>query len=493
MIPITAVVAAALAVSLLASCSPVDRAGGDAAAQVRTLRFAVSGTDQVPATLEAWAEDVRRTSDDTIKINFVTEYAALDPHQESRVLADVRSGTVDLGWTGARAYDVNGYDGFQPLLAPFVVDSYELQGRLFEEGIPQGLVAGVESIGVKPLGVLPGALFGVMSRKSAFTSASAYDGATIAAIESALTQETIAALGGTMAPLAGGPFELGKADAVLYNAGAMWGTQRQTVWHHFTANVNLWPRPLVIIANPAMFSSLAPKQQESLSGAADAIRDDALRATTDDEAAAVENLCKAGVNFDVADDAQLRKLESAVRPVIDKLRADPAKADLLDRVEVLKHEVGTAPAERNCETRTPAKTQSPAAERDTLGIPDGTYTRTITTADIDRYGADPKLKTHFKTADSEVKLVFADGLLTTYGRDETGDTEENWTYTTHRGRIKLSGAVEIVASYNYRDGELRFTDFSFPDCSDCAADEAGRPSGYYASFGFFPTPWIRQN
>ena len=30
----------------------------------------------------------------------------------------------------------------------------------------------------------------------------------------------------------------------------------------------------------------------------------------------------------------------------------------------------------------------------------------------------------------------------------------------------MSGPVDIVASYTYGDGELRFSDFTFPDCDD---------------------------
>ena len=83
-------------------------------------------------------------------------------------------------------------------------------------------------------------------------------------------------------------------------------------------------------------------------------------------------LCAAGVTFDVATDAQLAELEAAVRPVIDKLRADPAKAAQLDQIEALKFEVAAPPNTLAC-------TPQPGAQgADSLGIPDGTYTRTVT-------------------------------------------------------------------------------------------------------------------
>ena len=47
--PMLTVIAAAVLTLVLSGCGAVDRAGGDAAAQARTLRFAIAGTDQVPA------------------------------------------------------------------------------------------------------------------------------------------------------------------------------------------------------------------------------------------------------------------------------------------------------------------------------------------------------------------------------------------------------------------------------------------------------------
>ena len=171
---------AAVLLALVTGCSPVDRSGGEAAAQARTLRFAIAGTDQVPDAEVAWAKDVEQTSGGTLKIEFVTEYAPGDPHQLSRILADVRSGAIDLGLVAARTFDVNGYDEFQPLLAPFLVDSYELQARVFQEGIPPAMASGLDRIGVKPLGTFPGLLIRTMSRDTPYTNLSAYQGTRLA-------------------------------------------------------------------------------------------------------------------------------------------------------------------------------------------------------------------------------------------------------------------------------------------------------------------------
>ena len=84
--------------------------------------------------------------------------------------------------------------------------------------------------------------------------------------------------------------------------------------------------------------------------------------------------------------------------------------------------------------------------------------------------------------------MFADGLVTKDAVDtatgEPAGDREQWTYTTYRGRIRMSGPVDFVASYTYSDGELRFSDFTFPD-------PVG-DFGYEVTFGFVPIPWVRQ-
>ena len=488
-IPRLIVVAATALTLVISGCGAVDRAGGDAAAQARTLRFAIPGNgDQIPAKADAWAKDVEQNSGGTIKIEFALEYAQLDPHFESKVIADVRSGAIDLGWVGARAFDVNGYNDFQPLLAPFEVDSYELQARVFHDGIPARMASGLDRVGVQPLGVLPGELRRISSRDAAFTGLSAYQGASVAAAESTLITDALAALGAQTALYAASQSDFSGDDAIENHPAAVWGNGFQSTWRHLTANVNLWPRPLVIMANPAVFSSLAPSQQDALTGAANAVLDDALRITADSDPDAMAKLCAAGVTFDVATDAQLAELEAAVRPVVDKLRTDRAMAGQLDEIEALKVEVAAPPNVLVC---TP---QPDTHSADSLGIPDGTYTRTVTVGDIRRSGAEAGLQeigldlTGEPDSDGVTgTLVFAGGLLTKDDVDivtgEPGD-QEQFTYTTYRGRIRMSGPLDIVASYTYGDGELRFSDFTF-------ADPVG-DFGYEVTFGFVPTPWVRQ-
>ena len=55
-----------------------------------------------------------------------------------------------------------GVTSFQPLLAPLLVDSHDLQAAVFEAGIPAEMIAGLDDIDLAGIGVLPGPM-----RKSA--------------------------------------------------------------------------------------------------------------------------------------------------------------------------------------------------------------------------------------------------------------------------------------------------------------------------------------
>ena len=156
--------------------------------------------------------------------------------------------------------------------------------------------------------------------------------------------------------MSGGQFDLTGVDAALNNPRAsIWGNQFQSTWRHLTANVNFWPTPQVIVANPDLFNSLAQSQQEALTGAASATLDYALRVTADSDPEAMTKLCAGGTTLDVATDAQLAELESTVRPVVDRLRADPAKAAVLDEIEALKFDVAAPPNTLSCDSPSSAQ------------------------------------------------------------------------------------------------------------------------------------------
>jgi hypothetical protein len=145
-----------------------------------------------------------------------------------------------------------------------------------------------------------------------------------------------------------------------------------------------------------------------------------------------------------------------------------------------------------------AKQSSQAA-----GIPNGTYTRTITQADLDQLvhqfpdNAGPDIT---GKADDPADnyplgiwtLVFDNGLMTMRNADPQPE-DETYTYSVFRDRIHAESGVTMDATFSYQDGKLTFTDMTFPDCDDCyKPDGSLQVGGYPVAFGFIPKPWVRQ-
>ena len=87
-----------------------------------TLRFA-NIVDDLPVQIVAWLVEVQRLSGGSIEFEFVNDYGAgATSGAESATLADIGSGTIDIGWVGARVVP----RVLDASSAPMLVDSYGL-------------------------------------------------------------------------------------------------------------------------------------------------------------------------------------------------------------------------------------------------------------------------------------------------------------------------------------------------------------------------------
>ena len=64
-----------------------------------------------------------------MRIEFENSWRLGEVDNERGTIEDVRDGKVDLGSVGARAFDLVGVENFQPLVAPFAVDSSACSAR----------------------------------------------------------------------------------------------------------------------------------------------------------------------------------------------------------------------------------------------------------------------------------------------------------------------------------------------------------------------------
>ena len=259
---LTVTTVAALAVGV-AGWTTVDRAGGKAADPVTTLTFAQPNDGNPPAQLQAWADLVEQASDGSLEIEFKNGWRLGETANETGTIADVEAGEVDLAWVGARAFDRVGVTAFQALLAPMLVDSHDLQSAVFEEGIPEEMLAGVQDAGVMGVGILPGPMRKVLGVSKPFREPRDFRGAVVGMQDSALTQATMEALGATTQVEPSGP-DIDGLDAYEQHLGSINGNGYVISAHYVTGNLDLWPRPLVVIANPDAFDALSDSQRSVL-------------------------------------------------------------------------------------------------------------------------------------------------------------------------------------------------------------------------------------
>src|SRR5918912_3160346 len=190
-----AAAAALIALALMvAACSGGSKAGGSSGKRTIILTFANQIGNEPPAQLAQFASAVDARSGGTIRIEFRNNWRARDRRQERDTIADVKRGKVDLAWVGARAWDWVGVRSFEPLVAPLLIDSYALERKVFEQRIPQTMLADAARAGVVGIGVLPGPLRRIVGVRRPLRAPSDFRGETIG-VQGVIAAETLRALG----------------------------------------------------------------------------------------------------------------------------------------------------------------------------------------------------------------------------------------------------------------------------------------------------------
>ena len=254
--------ASALALSVAACAgSSGDKAGGEAKGQPVVLALA-NITGDVQPQLQVFADEVSRRTDGTLVIEFKSDWRQGDRGRRAENDRGRQGRQGGHGVDRCARLRRLGVKNFQALLAPLLVDSYELEGEVFESGLPTTMLEGVEELGVTGIGVLPGPIRRLLGVSHPFLRPADFDGQVIGGAENELSVRTFQALGATLEALpAGAPLD--GLDATEQHLGAIWGNRYDEVAKYVGANVNLWPRPLVIFAGEDVVESAQSGAQGS--------------------------------------------------------------------------------------------------------------------------------------------------------------------------------------------------------------------------------------
>ncbi len=337
----------ALLALALAACagSSEDKAGGTDQVEPRVLTMASQSGP--PSELTAFADEVNRRSNGTLRVEFKAGWRLGEPTHEAGTIEDVRAGEVDMAWVGARVFDTVGVKSFQALAAPLLIDSYELEAKVFEQGIPRQMLESVSDLDLVGIGVLPGPMRKVLGVSQAFTRPADFAGQVVGLQDSVLAEKTLKALRAEPRPVPA-EAQLDGLDAYEQQLDSIAGNSYDESAEYVTANLNLWPRPLVIVMGKESFASLTPRQQSALKEAADAAIPEALAASRKDDEEAASKLCRRGVTFAAASESDLSELRAAFGPVYADLAADPRTKSYVDAITGLKTEVAASAAAPVC-------------------------------------------------------------------------------------------------------------------------------------------------
>ena len=427
------VVGLTLVLVVLADCggSGSDKAGGASGQKPRILTMANFLGDS--GELDRFVSEVARLSGGTIGIQVQNGWRAGQARYETGLINDIRAGKADLGWAASRAWDSVGVLSLRALHAPLLIDSYAVQDRVLQSPLVGEMLTGLEPIGLVGLGVLPGPMRKPLGISKPLLAPDDYAGMTVGVQQSLVADETMRALGARPVWFpAGGKID--RFDAVEEAAPSIDGNRYDTVGKHFTANVGLWPRPLVIFMGKQVFDSLRPDQRNALRQAVANVIPAKTAALRRAEQEAAGNLCRRGLEFETASRDDLAALRTAVQPVYETLAREPQTKKFLAAIAAIGKGF---PAEAAPQCRASGQTDIQAAGGSSPL--DGVYRVTTTAKDLRAAG-----------------VPAGDVIPENYG---------TWTYVFDRARFAYTEENKDVCTWGYgmfavkgNQVEWRFTD-----------------------------------
>ena len=170
----------------------MNREGGN---PVLPVRLTMADADNTSAEIDTFVEAVSAASAGAIEITVSHGWRQREPNYEVDLIKDVADGKADLGVAAARAFDSIGVHDFQPLVAPFLIDSFDMQRRVLGSDTATTMLSGLRRAGLEGFGYLVGPFRYPIGFTRSLASPSDFDGAVIGIRTSRVAEMTFAALG----------------------------------------------------------------------------------------------------------------------------------------------------------------------------------------------------------------------------------------------------------------------------------------------------------
>jgi len=438
---------------ILGACSiATSKAGGRDRPPVTTLRLinARSAVEVAP-----YLQQVAKLSSRTLALSGHEKFEKASISADADAITALRHGDGDIGVVASRGFDSAGVSDFHALVAPMEIDSMALQEEVLRSPIASQMLTGVSQLGLVGVGLLPGPMRQPDGITRRLVKVADFRGARIGISRSVVSQRAMRALGADPVETLFEGADVSTLDGIEIQAGGV--EQYRSTVRSITRNVDLWPRPLVVVANQASWTRLRPEQRQWLMDGISATQRGT--AAVQQDVAGVADLCRRGdIQLVEASTADLSGLRRAFDPVYAWLRGNPLTSGYLDDIDALKTRLGAAPDELpDCATLVADRpSASPSAvSHAAASTLDGDYVMMLTDADIEAAGDTPDSAVPENYG--EFRLVLDHGRYAFNQRNPPACTWGYGTYLVQGDLITLSfiggGGVSPNNAVN-KPGEL---------------------------------------
>jgi TRAP-type C4-dicarboxylate transport system substrate-binding protein len=420
--------------------SDANKLGATKQTEAKVL-FMANGNAGPLLGLEQFAQAVARESERRLRIEYRNEWRLGEPTAELDLLGDVADDKADLGWVASRALSSLGMPEFDALQAPLLIDSYELEERVLGSDVVRDMAGRMASLGVEPVGVLPGPLQYLLTTMPVTVPAD-LSGRVIGYTGYEHGARTLEALGARPRSLAAVAADYGGLDGGVAHTDPLTqsGFHRQA--KHLAANLVFWPRPLVVFASPRVDSADLEILRRAATEAIPWLR----AAEEERERDQAQAMCLAGVRLH---EVNLVAMRRAVRPVYARLLSEPGSRRVIESIQTIARDLSAPRSVLRCDPGS-----RPADET----LPVGTYEVTITQAEARRAGSE---KDGYSGGRFRLEIQPDEFIL----RDVTESPAEigiQGSYSVFRDRFVGNGTNgdKLTARWEAEGDELRFTDLT---------------------------------
>ncbi|MGX9899731.1 TRAP transporter substrate-binding protein [Arthrobacter sp. SA17] len=315
------------------------------------LRLGTSDDGNSPAgeLIEEFARQVESHSGGKLLIEPVWHAGGQELWDHDQAVArSVVSGELDMALVPSRTWDSEGVLTLRALSTPFLVTSSGVLKEAVKPELAEGMLAGLDDVGLKGLALIPEGLQLLFSFRSPILTPADTEGMVIRATRSTTAYKALAALGAVPEEVQelqfadqDDPGQVGAAESSFAYATQLRPARATAALPIATGNVVLSSRANTLVINMKALDELREEDRQVLSAAAAAARNrasDLLPALSEE----ARNYCQNGGTVVTASDEQVDAFRRAVAPVYAEMEQDHQTKDLIARLSDL---AASAPVE----------------------------------------------------------------------------------------------------------------------------------------------------